>query len=110
MSSDPSKAQELMAPACASASLEQRAIAVRIPIPLYFIKFYLHLSLVRDTRVATRLKEQARALLGKTLGGLFLFYLTLVIFLPLLFLALYMLKSWLGIDLFADRHLSDFFI
>ncbi len=53
--------------------------------------------------------EPAPALIGNILGRLFLVYLALVIFGPAAFFVLYGIKCWLGIDIFPDRHLRDFF-
>ncbi len=92
-----------------SSLLERHPIDVRLSIPLFFMKFYLVLFIGRDKREVTQIKEATRAFLGKVLGRLFIVYLSLCIFLPVIFFALYIIKSWLGIDIFPDHHLSDFF-
>ncbi len=81
---------------------------VKLAMPLFFIKYHIHINLLRDRSETRRVKERARRLLGKIVGKVFLAYLALCIFLPFIFFGLYLIKSWLGIDIFSDYHLSDF--
>lgn len=81
---------------------------LRVAIPLFFIQYHLHLALIRDRSEVRSAKEKARRLLGKLIGKAFLGYLAFCIFLPFIFFGLYLIKSWMGIDIFSEYHLSDF--
>jgi hypothetical protein len=77
---------------------------------LFFARFYFMILVGRDLGIETRIVElerrQRSLLLVKYMGKA-----TIVLLLPLSFLyLLYLLKSALGINLFPNKHLWDFFV
>ena len=72
-------------------------------------KWYFVLQFGVDRRDTKRLKKSgaAQTLLAILLNTIFVVVLAALIFI-LVFYLLYLLKSALGIDIFPDRHLSDF--
>lgn len=81
---------------------------IKVAIPLFFIQYHIYIHCLRDRSQPRQLKERARRWLVKLTGKVFLFYLAACIFLPFILFGLYLIKSWLGIDLFSEYHLSDF--
>lgn len=91
----------------ANAPFKRHPIDVRFPIPLFFITFYLVLLIGKDRRSSTRSSEQQRVKGLQTMGWLGVVYFSLCAFLPIVLILLYLLKSFLGIDIFEDKHLID---
>lgn len=85
---------------------------VRFSIPLYWARYYVVFLLGRDLRshvqevLLNRRKRSGRA---AQIGVISLMaWLILAGAAITLFIALYLLKSAMGIDIFPDKHLSDF--
>lgn len=93
----------------ASQPYRRHPVDIRMTIPLFFMKLYLVLLMGRDKRSTTRNKEERRKQKATTMSAVFGVYLIICAAFPIIFLALYVVKSFLGIDLFPDQHLSDFF-
>ena len=90
---------------------QKHALDVRGTIPLFFTKYYFVLFAGKDRRRTTLDKEAKRinkvplpiriALYGMVLS-------TVIVSFSLLGLAImYLVKSWLGIDIFPREHLND---
>ena len=80
---------------------------LRGTLPLFFIRLYFVVLMGRDKRQPTRQKEAARrrgAVLGSALLSIYVLACMLI---PVALLAIYLLKSILGIDLVAGIHLTD---
>lgn len=92
----------------ASAPFKKHPVDVRMSIPLFFFRFYFVLLAGRDRRSETRNKEDARRKKTGAMSIFFGLYIAACACVPILFMVLYVTKSWLGIDLFPDQHLSDF--
>lgn len=86
---------------------QKHPVDLRGVIPLFFVKLYFVILMGRDRRQPTSKKEAARKQLTIFSSALFSVYVLICMFLPIIFLALYALKSALGIDLFEGMHLSD---
>lgn len=93
----------------ASKPHKQHPVDVRFCLPLFFIKLYFVLLIGRDKRSNTRNKEEARKHKATTASIATSLYLFVCAIFPVVFLLLYLVKSWMGIDLMPDRHLSDLF-
>ncbi|MEE2730644.1 MAG: hypothetical protein VYA55_07450 [Pseudomonadota bacterium] len=92
----------------ASRPYQKHPIDLRGTFPLYFVRIYFVLLMGRDKRSQTRNQEERRRRHAAMGSALLSVYIILSMLTPLLLLVLYLLKSVLGIDLFADLHLSDF--
>lgn len=93
----------------ANAPYKKHPIDIRITIPFFFMKFYLVVLIGKDRRLATRDKEKSRIENTKALSWLVSAYIGASLLIPLLILVLYLVKSALGIDIFPEKHLWDFF-
>ncbi len=90
-------------------SPKNHPIDVRGTIPLFFTKYYFVYLMGRDRREDTQRVEIERRYTANMLGVAIVF---IIISLPVIifvFVALYLMKSALGIDIFPHQHLSDFF-
>lgn len=91
----------------------KHSLDVRFSLPLYFRTYYLVLVAGRDRRRSQFLVEKARlARLPKPLLRIFLFlalFLLCVALVTGVFVALYMLKAMMNIDLIPGFHLTDLF-
>jgi len=76
-------------------------------IPLFFFRMYFVLLMGRDKRKPTRDKEAHRRHKTALGSALLSVYVILCMLLPIGFLALYVLKSLMGIDLIEGVHLSE---
>ncbi len=76
-------------------------------IPLFFFRMYFVLLMGRDKRKPTRDKEAHRRHKTALGSALLSVYVMLCMLLPIGFLALYVLKSLMGIDLIEGVHLSE---
>ena len=74
-------------------------------LPLYFISFYYVFLFGRDRRASQRRKEHARRFGAEVLGNTVFVMVVLSPFAVLLLVVLYLVKMYLGIDLFPDFHL-----
>lgn len=93
----------------ANAPFRKHSIDIRGSIPLYITKFYFVFLIGKDRRSSTREKEIHRKEIAKGVSILGFIYIILTLSIPILFIFLYALKSFLGIDIFPDRHLNDLF-
>ena len=100
--------QEISNAISAGAAIKKHPIDVRGVIPLFFTRIYFVLVLGRDKRIKTKKAEYMRRRSSDILANL-VFYIMLMVPLYVIgALALYFLKSELGIDLFSELHLSYF--
>jgi len=76
-------------------------------IPLFFMRMYFVILMGRDKRKPTRDKEAHRRHKTALGSALLSVYVMLCMLLPVGFLALYVLKSLMGIDLIEGVHLSE---
>lgn len=93
----------------ANAPFRQHAIDIRGVLPLYFLKLYFVILMGKDRRLDTRAKEQKRMVHMQGLSTFVFAYFMLAAAVPILLIVVYIIKSILGIDLFPDQHLFDFF-
>lgn len=87
----------------------KHTINIRGTIPLYFKRYYYAFFLGVDRRESTKAVELERRWRGALAGGAVFFLVALVPAGLAILLLLYVLKSAVGIDLFPDKHLLDFF-
>jgi hypothetical protein len=88
---------------------EKHPVDYRFSLPLWFIKMYIVVSIGRDRRSSTVLKEKHRRVFSYLCGVLGGIYALLCMLAPLIFILLYLAKSWLDIDYFESFHLSVLF-
>jgi hypothetical protein len=104
-----SQFKEIKEAISAATPLKKHPVDIRHTIPLFFFRFYFVFLMGRDRRSKTKNLEFNRRKSSNTIfGSIFL----IIVFLPLLimsFLILYYIKSKMGIDIFDDFHLIDFF-
>lgn len=81
-------------------------------IPLFFRRYYFLLWFGRDRRAKTVSDERVRTQMVpwpiRLVFYTFLIWFTASSFALLTFVSMYMLKSWLGVDIFPSHHLRDF--
>ena len=91
---------------------QKHSLDIRGTIPLFFTKYYFVLFAGKDRRKSTVQKEQQRINKVPLPIRLLLYSMVLstviVSFSLLAFAILYLLKTWLGIDIFPKHHLIDF--
>lgn len=92
-----------------NAPFRRHPIDVRCVLPLFFIRLYAVILVGRDKRYNTRNKETSRKLYAQGLSLGAMIYILLAMTIPIAFILLYLIKSFLGIDIFPDQHLWDFF-
>lgn len=92
----------------ANAPVKRHPFDFRGTVPLYFFRLYFVLLVGRDKRSDVRNKELARRNSAKTFSVMMTLYLFFCALLPVAFIALYVLKSLMGIDL-TEGHLTDWF-
>jgi hypothetical protein len=63
----------------------------------------------QDRRSDTRARESLRRTAVRGMIFILILYGLVALSIPLIFLMLYALKSLMGIDIFPDQHLRDFF-
>jgi hypothetical protein len=87
-------------------------VDVRIQIPLYWTHYYLIFLLGKDLRSdVQQILVNRRQRTSRAAQIAFVAVLTWLLIAGLIvsaFMALYLIKSALGIDIFSDKHLSDF--
>ncbi len=88
---------------------KEHAIDLRGVIPLFYKKYYFVFHFGRDTRSVTQENEEERRKIAKHFANTLFIIFALSPLLLLLFLALYFIKSALGINIFPNLHLSDIF-
>lgn len=86
---------------------KEHAIDIRGVIPLFYKKFYFVFHFGRDTRSTTKDNEEERRKMTKHFTNTVFIIFALSPLLLLLFMALYFLKSALGINIFPNLHLGD---
>ena len=91
-----------------NAPYRKHPVDLRGTVSFFFIRFYFVILLGRDRRDVIRNKEEARKLQAKSISIMTFLYAVICMALPVVFLLLYIVKSWAGIDIFPDHHLSDF--
>ncbi len=87
----------------------KHSINIRGTIPFYFKRYYYAFILGVDRRASTKAVELERRWRGALTGGAVFFLVALGPAVLVILLLLYVLKSAVGIDLFPDKHLLDFF-
>lgn len=95
----------------AQAQSSAHAIDIRIRIPLFFRSYYIVLFTGRDRRGSVfRLERYRISRLPRPVRRIIYFAATGIVlgtFLALIFMALYLIKSAAGIDIFSSVHLRD---
>ncbi|MFT4518039.1 MAG: hypothetical protein ACI9JM_000416 [Halioglobus sp.] len=91
------------------ASFQKYRVDVRFSVPLYLMRLYFVILVDRDRPEQVRSANFSSRIALNSLSFFMSVYLFLAATLPLIFIALYITKSALGIDIFPDKHLSDFF-
>lgn len=103
--------QEALAKARQSAR-ERHLLDIRFSIPLFWARYYIVFLLGRDQRKHVRnVLKRRRISTARLLRGVMAMLIVSCAMLGLLvaiLLLLYVVKSWLGVDFFPDRHLRDF--
>ncbi len=86
-----------------------RPIDIRGIIPLYFARYFFVLLIGRDKRAVMEREEHMRWKKASWLGGILFALLVSLPFLLLLFVFLYLLKYFAGVDIVPDFHLWEIF-
>ena len=86
-----------------------RPIDLRGIIPLYFARYFFVLLIGRDKRAVMEREEHIRRKKASWLGGILFALLVSLPFLLLLFVFLYLLKYFAGVDIVPDFHLWEIF-
>ncbi len=86
-----------------------RPIDLRGIIPLYFARYFFVLLIGRDKRAVMEREEHMRRKKASWLGGILFALLVSLPFLLLLFVFLYLLKYFAGVDIVPDFHLWEIF-
>jgi hypothetical protein len=86
-----------------------RPIDIRGIIPLYFARYFFVLLIGRDKRAVMEREEHMRRKKASWLGGILFALLVSLPFLLLLFVFLYLLKYFAGVDIVPDFHLWEIF-
>jgi len=86
-----------------------RPIDIRGIIPLYFARYFFVLLIGRDKRAVMEREEHMRRKKASWLGGILFALLVSLPFLLLLFVFLYLLKYFSGVDIVPDFHLWEIF-
>ncbi len=86
-----------------------RPIDIRGIIPLYFARYFFVLLIGRDKRAVMEREEHMRRKKASWLGGILFALLVSFPFLLLLFVFLYLLKYFAGVDIVPDFHLWEIF-
>ena len=86
-----------------------RPIDLRGIIPLYFARYFFVLLIGRDKRAVMEREEHIRRKKASWLGGILFALLVSMPFLLLLFVFLYLLKYFAGVDIVPDFHLWEIF-
>ena len=92
-----------------NAPFRKHPVDLRGRLSFFFIRFYFVILVGRDRRNSSRNKEDARRAKAKSLSLATFLYALICMVAPVMFLTFYLLKTFLGIDIFPDHHLSDFF-
>jgi len=92
-----------------NAPFRKHPVDLRGRLSLFFVRFYFVILIGRDRRGFSRNKEDARRAMARSLSLATFLYALICMVAPVMFLAIYLLKTFLGIDIFPDHHLSDFF-
>ncbi len=90
-------------------SKPRHIIDLRTTFSLYFQRFYVVFLLGKDRREKTLTVLEERRRKSTRFARLILLFGFISVLFSALFLAAYVIKCLLGIDLFSDRHLSDLF-
>ena len=93
----------------AAAPFKKHPIDLRFTLPMYFSRLYVVFLVGRDKRGHVRKAEQRRREQAKGVSLVMTVWITLLVALPIIFMILYFAKSAMGIDLFPDKHLGDWF-
>ena len=86
-----------------------RPIDIRGIIPLYFARYFFVLLIGRDKRAVMEREEHMRRKKASWLGVILFALLVSLPFLLLLFVFLYLLKYFAGVDIVPDFHLWEIF-
>ena len=86
-----------------------RPVDIRGIIPLYFARYFFVLLIGRDKRAVMEREEHMRRKKASWLGGILFALLVSLPFLLLLFVFLYLLKYFAGVDIVPDFHLWEIF-
>lgn len=108
----PDQKQEILNAFLKMAFERHSPIKFQAVIPLFFRRYYFLLWFGRDRRGKTVSDERVRTQMVpwpiRLVFYTFLIWFTASSFALLTFVSMYMLKSWLGIDIFPSHHLRDF--
>ncbi|CAA0110148.1 Uncharacterised protein [Zhongshania aliphaticivorans] len=91
-----------------NAPFRQHAIDLRGSIRLFFARFYFVILFGRDHRHTVQTTENNRRKEAKSISFVILLFVLGCLLIPAILFSIYVLKSFLGIDLFPEQHLSDF--
>jgi hypothetical protein len=92
-----------------SKPMHRHAVDIRGVFPLFFARYYFVFVMGRDRRSVSRRIEKHRWDWASLCAWTIFLVLVSSPLLVVLLVLLYFLKSALGIDLFPDRHVMDFF-
>ena len=90
-----------------NAPYRKHPIDLRATLSFYFFRFYFVFLLGRDRRSLSRNKESYRQQQAKTISLFAFLYTAFCVLLPIIFILLYLMESWFGIELFPN-HLGDY--
>ena len=93
----------------ANKPFQKHPVDFRGTFPLFFMRLYFVILMGRDKRQPTRDKEAVRRKKAALGSAVLSVYILLCMLLPILFITLYLLKSFIGIDLLEGVHLNDLF-
>ncbi|RJP30462.1 MAG: hypothetical protein C4527_09810 [Candidatus Omnitrophota bacterium] len=89
--------------------LKKHPVNLRGTIPLFFVRLYFVFLMGIDQRHSSGRSIVERRMQGISFGRVLFFLGTWVILIVILLFLLYHVKSAMGIDLFPDKHLYDFY-
>jgi len=100
---------EIKAAISANAPFKKHPIDVRGIFPLFFARFYFVVLIGRDKRIKIKRSELIRRRESDLVMDVLFYLIMLSPILLLIMTVLYLSKTELGIDIFPDSHLIDWF-
>jgi len=91
----------------ANKPFQKHPVDLRGTFPLFFMRLYFVILMGRDKREPTKNKEANRRKRAALSSAVLSVYILICMFIPIGFLALYILKSFIGIDLIEGVHLNE---
>lgn len=91
----------------ANKPFQKHPVDVRGVVPLFFARFYFVFLMGRDRRQKVKRKEASRRKESAVTSAVISVYILCGLVLPVIAGLLYLLKSFVGVDLFPEEHLGE---